>query len=298
MVKKFLAVALATVLCLQLQAQEGIAPERPPLPDRRQLRATASSAPQALSGNYDDVEVIWSNRGSSEVKIKHPAAEQGLTRITQDRTYIYRVPRSEQNRAFSFRMGIMDPQDLENPDTGATFEDSYDSTEAPVVFLEYEWQWFSGALGKLGLKLGSGLFVAEGNGNFKNSFPENGGKTDPLEKFTFVAFPNSIGAVYRLQIFDKQILVPYADGGVMGITFAEFRDDEDAPKLGLGYAGFFSFGGALNLGLFDSLSLLELDREYGINGLYLTGEFRQIFNMGSNYDFTSSTVNAGILAEF
>lgn len=275
-------------------------------PDNRRRQITRPSSPPAPTspgtpaspGIYDDVEVIWSQRGSSEIKIKHPAAEKGLIRITQDRTYIYRVPRSEQTRAFSFRMGIMNPEDLANPDTGATFADSYDSTEAPVAFFEYEWQWFSGVLGKLGLKIGSGIFVSEGNGNFRNNYAENGSKTDPLEKFTFVALPNSLGAVYRMQFFDRQILVPYADGGVMGITFAEFRDDEDAPKIGLGYAGFFSLGGALNLGLLDSLSLLELDREYGINGLYLTGEFRQIVNMGSDYDFTSSTINAGILAEF
>lgn len=247
---------------------------------------------------FDDVEVIYNSRSGKEVKIKHPNAEKGLIRITQDRTYVYRVPRSEQDRAFSFRIGMFDPENLENPDTGATFEQLYDSTEAPILFFEYEWQWFQTAIGKLGLKMGSGLFVAEGSGSFKNNFPENGSKNTPLEKFTLVAFPNSLGAIYRAQFWDTQPFVPYADGGVMGITFAEFRDDKDAPKLGLGYAGFFSVGGALNLGLLDNLSLLELDREYGINTIFLTGEFRQVVQLGGKFNFESSTISGGVLMEF
>ncbi len=247
---------------------------------------------------YDDIEVIYTHRNAKEVKIKHPNAEKGLIRITQDKTYIYRVPKSKQDRAFSFRFGMFDPKNLENPDTGATFESLYDSTEAPIIFFEYEWQWFQTAIGKLGLKMGSGLFVAEGNGSFKNNYDENGPKDTPLENFTLVAFPNSIGAVYRAQFWDTQPLVPYADGGVMAISFTEFRDDKDAPKLGLGYAGFFSVGGALNLGLLDSMSLLELDREYGINTIFLTGEFRQVVQLGGRFNFESSTISGGVLMEF
>lgn len=260
------------------------------------VRPTTPLGPSVIP--FDDVEVVYSSKAAREVKIKHPHAEKGLIRITQDRTYIYRVPRSEQDRAMSFRLGMFDPKNLENPGTGAKFENLYDSTEAPILFLEYEWQWFQTAVGKLGLKVGTGLFAAEGNGGFKNNYAENGSKNTPLEKFTLVAFPNSIGAVYRAQFWDKQPFIPYADGGVMGITFAEFRDDKDAPKLGLGYAGFFSAGGALNLGLLDSLSLLELDREYGINSIFLTGEFRQVVQMGGNFDFGSSTVSGGVLMEF
>lgn len=255
-----------------------------------------SSSPSVTP--YDDIEVIYQQRHAKEVKIKHPYAEKGLVRITQDRTYVYRVPKSEQKNAVGFRFGVFNPENLENSETGATFADLYETTDAPIIFLEYEWQWFQTAVGKFGLKIGSGLFVAEGSGNFKNNYAENGSKNKPLEKFTFVAFPNSVGAVYRAQFYDRQPLVPYVDGGLMGITFAEFRDDKDLPKLGLGTAAFFSAGGALNLGLLDSLSLLELDREYGINSIFLTGEFRQVVQLGGRFNFESSTVTGGVLMEF
>ncbi|MCB0407180.1 MAG: hypothetical protein KDD34_03185 [Bdellovibrionales bacterium] len=246
----------------------------------------------------EDVEVHWNHNATQEIKIKHPNAEKGLIRIKQDRTYVYVTPKSKQDRAFSFRFGMYNPENLANPDTGTTFQTSYSAEDAPIVFFDYEWHWLNGSLGKFGFKLGTGIFSAEGNGSFKTIYAENGGRNTPLEKFTFLALPNSAGLVYRMQFYDDQILIPYADGGVMGITFFEFRDDKDLPRAGLGTAGFFSVGGMFNLGRLDKLSVLELDREYGINSIFLTGEFRQIVNLGSDFDFEATAINGGILMDF
>lgn len=255
-------------------------------------------APLASQNNWDDVDIVMKAARNKTIATPHPNAKKGLIRITQDRTYVYQVPRSKQDRAFSFKFGIFDPDQLENKDTGITFEQSYDSTSGPMISLEYEWQWWQGAFGKLGGKVGSGLFVTQGNGQFKNNFPENRDKTTPEERFTFMAFPNLVGVVYRAQFFDTQPLIPYGDAGLMAITFAELRDDQDAPKVGLGTAGFFTGGLALNLGLVDNLSILELDREYGINSIFLTGEFRQVVNLASDFNFESSVISGGLLMEF
>lgn len=279
------------------RARTGPAPETED-PADLVFKSGEDLTPSASENNWDDVDVVMKAARSQTVATPHPNAKKGLIRITQDRTYVYRVPRSKQDRAFAFKFGIFDPDQLENPDTGITFVDSYDSTSGPMLSFEYEWQWWRGSLGKLGVKLGSGLFVTEGNGRFKNNFAENGTKSTPEEKFTFVAFPNLAGVIYRAQFSDTQTLVPYGDGGLTAITFAEFRDDKDVPRLGLGYGAFFSGGLAINLNGLDNLSILELDREYGINSIFLTGEFRQIVNLGSNFNFESSVISGGITMEF
>lgn len=251
-------------------------------------------------GTYGDV---LNTRGATvqqgETKIRHPFAEKGLIRITKDKTYVYQVSKSKQDRAISFRGGLFEPTELGNPETGATFSDTYDQTQGPIVFFEYEWQWLRGSLGKLGFKVGSGVFATQGNGRFRNEFDENGpDRSTPKEQFTFVAFPNSASAVYRFQLYDDQMFVPYVDGGVMAMSFLEWRDDLDFPKLGLSPTGFFSGGMAFNLQALDSLAILGLDREYGINNIYFMAEFRQLVNIGSDYDFTAPAFNGGFMFEF
>jgi hypothetical protein len=46
------------------------------------------------------------------------------------------------------------------------------------------------------------------------------------------------------------------------------------------------------------MSAIQLDREYGINRVYLTAEFRGIVSITQNYDFTSNLINGGLLMEF
>lgn len=230
-------------------------------------------------------------------KIRHPLAEKGLIRITKERTYIYKTERTPQNHAFSFRLGMFDPINLENPDNGATFEDNYPEADSPILIVEYEWQLFKTAVGKFGIKAGSGIYYANGNGRFKTGYEENVGK-DPKEVFTFLAFPNSLGIVYRAQFWDKQLLVPYADGGVIGYTFSEFRDDGGTPKFGFSPAAYGAAGLAFNLSAFDSISAFNLDREYGINSVFIVAEYRNVISLGGKFDLSSDLFNAGFLMEF
>lgn len=227
-------------------------------------------------------------------KIRHPFAAKGLTKITRDGTYIYKVKTSDQTRASSMKFGLFSPTKLENKDTGAIYEDFYD-TGNPALLYDYEWQFFR-KVGKLGFKLGTGVAMASGNGRFKNDGNLTG-QVEPKEKFTFVTIPNSAGLILRLQFTEDQIIVPYAEGGGVGFIFGEFRDDGDTPKGGAAFGAYAAAGVAFSLDFLDRISMLELDREYSINSVYLTAEYRQYVGFG-NFNFSSELINGGVTLEF
>lgn len=225
--------------------------------------------------------------------IRHPNAEKGLTKITRDKVYVYRVPRSEQKGAASLRFGLYDPPNLTNP-SGENFGDYYSSGNSPAVIFDYEWHWFK-RFGRLGPKLGGGLVIATGSGRFQDT--NRTGGLDPKESLTFLTLPFTAGAIYRMQYWDKQILVPYAEGGGVAFSFAELRDDNQSPKFGVAWGAYGAAGVAFNMSFLDTISMLELDREYGINNIYLVAEYRYLLSFGS-FDFTSGVINGGFLAEF
>lgn len=230
-------------------------------------------------------------------QVPHPDAEKGLLRVTKDKVYIYGTKTSEQNQAFSFRFGYYDPINLENPETAgqpnSSIEENYDSSANPTLLLDYEWQLFRFGFGKLGLKFGSGIYIAQGNGHFETP----NGKV-PKERFTLLIFPNSLGAVARFHMWDEQLLVPYADGGITAFAMTEMRDDDQGPKFGGALGAYWAVGGQFNLSRFDAISRAQLDREYGINRIYLVGEYRTILQLSDKFDFTSDLINAGFLMEF
>ncbi len=263
------------------------------------VEAPAEPPPDFKRSETDGEKTFDWKKYEGATEVPHPFAEKGLTRISKDRTYWYKVDQSEQRRAFSLRVGIFNPENLENPDQsglrGATFDENYDQASNPAVMFDYEWQLWQMAIGKIGLRAGTGIFIAQGNGHFASEVNQN---LTPREIFTFWAAPTSLGAVYRLQFWDKQLLVPYGEGGGMAIPFGEFRDDDRPPKWGGAFAAYFAGGLAINLTYFDAMSTIQLDREYGINRVFLTAEYRQIIALTQTYDFSSALVNGGLLMEF
>lgn len=241
------------------------------------------------------------NKYRGQEKVPHPDAQKGLLRVTKDKVYIYGTKTSEQNRAFSFRFGYYDPSRLENPEAAgqpySTISDNYDSTSNPTLLIDYEWQLFHLGLAKLGLKIGSGLYVAQGNGHFVTT-PTSSDVSTPRERFTLLIFPNSLGVVARFQVWDQQFLVPYVDGGLTAFGMAEMRDDNQNTKFGGALATYAAAGGQLNLSSLDAISRAQLDREYGINRIYLVGEYRTIIGLSDKFDFTSDLINGGFLMEF
>jgi hypothetical protein len=276
------------------------APSTPSAPSAIETRATPPPYAESEKASSSSGEKIfdWSkHKGESEVA--HPFAEKGLIRITKDKTYIYRVSESKQNHAADFRVGMFNPVNLHNPDAtealGSSFDDNY-QTDNPALMFDYEWQMWRTSIGKFGLRAGSGLYVAQGNGHFVHP-SINPGKT-PREVFTFVMIPANFGAVYRMQLWHRQLLIPYVEGGGSLFGFAELRDDDKAPKWGGSAGAYYAGGAALNLTYFDALSRIQLDREYGINAVYLTVEYRGIVALSNRYDFSGDLFNAGVLMEY
>lgn len=278
---------------LESELQEAESPTTPPpgeslpAPELEQAQSPGSLFSEPLSVANPEENPLQGPR-----YIHHPNADKGLMRITRDKVYRYRVPVSQQTKAASFRLGTFEPTQLANKDADIYFDEVYDPALAPILLVDYEWQILKSPLGKFGVKVGSGLFIATGHGRLKTTGEE------ALEGFTFVAFPNNASGIYRAQFWDKQPIVPFAEGGITAFTFAEIRDDSKGPKFGGSLAAHFSGGLAFSLNFLDMDSLSELDREYGINTVWLVVEGRTYKALSDKFDFSGEFINAGVMAEF
>ncbi|MEK6554064.1 MAG: hypothetical protein AABZ31_02395, partial [Bdellovibrionota bacterium] len=230
--------------------------------------------------------------------IEHPNAKKGLIKIDKEKVYHYRVKPSDQKGAGSFKVAVYEPTNLENPEDPSllNYDSIYDDNASPLLLYEHEWQIWQ-KFGKFGLTATGGFFFAEGHGQFANP-----AATDrPKEQFMLFVFPVHVGGILRLQFTDGQRFVPYGGGGIGGMAFAERRDDDLNPSIGarLGFSpNATAYGGiALQLGS-GSQSFLDLDREYGINKMWLTAEYRTYIHIGGDYDFSGDAINGGFTAEF
>lgn len=257
----------------------------------RQSGLKSSKAPRTYRGTKEGLD-----KYRDQKKIKHPLSKRGLYKITKERAYLYKLKESKQTNFSSVKFGFFDPKNLENKSTGTSFENIYDSNNNPLILFDYEWNAFKGGLGILTYKAGIGIFVATGNGQFDPASPN--ANLVPPENFTLVAFPLGVGAVYRAQFWDKQLLVPYLDGGVDLFGFTEIRDDDTGPKFGAAYMAHGAGGLAVNISGLDLMSMIELDRENGINDIYFNVEFRVYANLGGNFDFGGNYIGGGVSAAF
>jgi hypothetical protein len=255
-------------------------------------RSNITDPSQAESHPFFD----WSKH-KGETEVKHPLADKGLVEITKDKVYIYNVKESEQHAAGWLHIGIFNPTNLNNPDSpSGSFAENYGQTSNIMMFFDYEWQLWRIGIGKIGLTAGAGLFFAQGSGHYVNPQFEPPGQVPP-ETFSLMVFPISGGAIYHIQIWDKQLFVPYGSGGLTLFPISEFRDDGQGAKFA-GSAGLYAAAGAaINMTYFDRFASLALDRQYGINRVYVFGEFREIANI-AKYDFGGPLINFGFSAEF
>lgn len=206
--------------------------------------------------------------------------------------YFYPVEHSPMNGTASIRFGILSRPDLKNKDSGSiTFEQIYGKSDVPVLLADYEWRMTS-KVGRLGLKLTSGLAVSSGKGRFRKN-PDQ----EAMEKFTFLMLPNQVTAVYRFQYAEEQLIVPFVEGGGGYFTFTEFRDDDKGPKFGGAPVTVAAGGVNILLDWLDRKSIRQLDNDYGINHVWLTAEYRAILGFG-DFNFTSRVINAGFLMDF
>lgn len=264
---------------------------------------TATKVEDAVETDKEPVPIIRKKKvssgtvGNSESRyIEHPNAEKGLIKIDKNKVYYYRVKESDQRGAGNFKIGVYEPTNLESSsDSSITYNLIYDDSSSPIILYEHEWQFFKSA-GRLAITAGGGFFYASGNGQFAN-----GQALRPREKFTLFVFPVNAGIIYRAQFYDTQPIAPYGGAGIGGMLFAERRDDDQNPDLGARYGaapvGHFYAGLALQLGR-GARSFLDLDREYGINKVWVTGEYRQYVFVSGKFDFSGDAINAGLSAEF
>jgi hypothetical protein len=258
----------------------------------------ADSISNAAETYSKPVEIERLNDPSTRY-IEHPNAEKGLIRIDKDRNYLYDVKPSEQNQAASVRIGSFDPTELSNPEyPQIEYSTVYAENNFPMVHYEHE-KYFFKSFGRMAYTFGFGFFFAKGTGQFIDAGASP--SEPPLEEFSLLAFPLSAGLQYRLQFWDNQFFVPYVGGGFDLFTFMEYRDDDNNPGIGVALgaapAAHFQGGGAFRLGR-GARDFLDLDREYGINSMWIVAEYRRFEGLSDKYDFSSDFIGGGIFLEY
>jgi hypothetical protein len=221
--------------------------------------------------------------------------QKGLRRITKDGVFVYEVQSSEITGSASLRFAPFTATNLSNPVHGWTYDDIYGGESNMAILVDYEWDIFRVAIGRLGLRTGIGFASASGNGRFVEGTMIG---QEAMEVYTFYAFPISVGLVYRLQFWDYQFLVPYASGGADYYGFAETRDDGDVFRYGGAATAYFGGGIAIMLDALNKTALFNADKEYGVNHMYLVGDFKSIIGLNTEFDFTDTVFSGGVMVDF
>ncbi len=272
-------------------------PRRPnPNSQSQNLDDSITNDVQSLSGPN-----VKNSRSKRIKLIKHPGQKQGLYKISADGRYYYKVNESKQKYGVAIKGGALVLNQLEAIDGSPTFGDIYGGGAKPSVYVEYYWSYFKNKnvpniLKKARVKLGSGLLFATGKGQFSN--PNYLG-VESGETLTFLAFPNTIGLHLSFEVKDKQLIVPFATAGLDYLVAIELQNDNLSRTKFLGQLGaHFGGGVALSLGWLEETAKFDLDAEWGINQTYLIVELRQNVAIQTDFDFTATSINAGIQFEF
>lgn len=274
-------------------------------------RKTSSWALFTLLLVFLPIRHLQADVKKDEQLISHPLAKEGLVRIKKDGTYVYKVDRKVGTDSTSLRVGqasqpnitiSVQPTDASGNATGPTrqynFSDLYGSNSGYLLEYNYE-RFFTNQGGRLGAQAGVSAMFASGQGKLVfNPDTTNNPNSNAKEAYTFVTLPLQLGAVYRLEISERQMFVPYGAGGGTYVVLMEKREDVATPKFAGGF-GFYGAGGMmLNLGAFDSEGLDSLEREHGITNFWLTLELKVIEVTGASFGFSNRYLNAGLSFDF
>lgn len=278
-------------------------PQEPPFTKAEEVIPTADqpvSAPvnQRLSNSQNQ---------ETEVKrrelIKHPDTAKGLVRIEKDGTYIYRPNRySSRSQSSSFKIGMIDPVPNISGSSGtqgsqeytSNYVDVYSNSKPTLLSFEYEWMPFT-SMGKFGIVGSLGVFSSHGHGRFLEG--DYIGQ-EAREKFTFYGVPAGIGGVYRLELKDRQWLVPAISGGASIYMLLEQRDDKPSSRY-VGVPAFWGAGALLfNVAAMDQSTGFILDSEYGIANLWLVLEYKYVKATRQDIDISSNIYTLGFTTDF
>jgi hypothetical protein len=264
-----------------------------PTPQKPALSSNQLETSSTLKTEPQFVKPEGSRRGGV-LRVPHPNAAKGLSRINIDGSYQYKVRLKPKSRSSSLRFGAMAPPSITGATTSAgtkDFESFYGSSNIVSVNFDYEWQPFIN-FGRLGLVLGSGFATVRGSGYFKSS----GAEAD--EVYNLYIVPLSAFVSYRFEYARRQWAVPFVKAGGTYFGLVEARDDNKSPTL----AGAPTVGGGggvhFSITAFDSQGAFILDREYGIADMYLTLEAQVLQGLSSDIDFSTQMVNLGVTVDF
>lgn len=280
--------------------EEGLPPPEAPYVDaeenelarKEQLRTQKPSSSYQEEKNTEATSNVGPTKhGTKKIYIKHPNAKKGLYRITKDGEYLYKVNASKKDSTVSVRFSPFSAPNFINDTTQASFDEIYDGTNV-MLTADYEWS-LNSVLPNLSFKVGSGLMVASGEGRLESTGQES------VESFSMILFPNHAALAYKFRFADKQWFYPYVEAGVGAFAFTERRDDNDPPLGRWGAAvNVHAVGGvAFSLTAINRDTALRLDAEYGVNGIWLTVDAKQIIGFGK-FDLTTTLFNGGITVEF
>jgi len=228
------------------------------------------------------------------LRVPHPGAAKGLSRINADGSYQYRIPQKSKSQSSSLRLGVIAPPNISGAKTTAgtkSFGDFYGSSGIFAVNFDYEWQPFS-KFGRVGLVLGTGFATARGNGYFKKD------GTRAEEVYNLYIVPMSAFLNYRFEYARRQWAVPFVKAGGTYFGMVELRDDNKSPAFAAAPA--VGGGGGIHFSItaLDKQEAFILDREYGIADMYLTLEAQALQGLSSDIDFSTQMVNLGITVDF
>jgi len=262
------------------------------------------STPSAPKGHPDVVQPESAHADGAYIYDKHvsppsfsgtPGIEAPVQTLPSGE-FRYKIPPSKSTHAASFRFGAMTSLQLQNKYNSKTFSDIYGGNPLPVLVGDYEWKRLITPVGRISIKLNSGIAVANGPGQWKTARADPNDVPD--ERYTFMLFPNAVTAHFRFQFWEKQIFVPFIEGGGGYYTVMELRDDGAKPRIGGGLVGLGGGGLYILMDWADPQSIRELSNEYGINHVWLALEGRGALSLGSSLDFTSFEGGVGFMMEF
>jgi hypothetical protein len=226
------------------------------------------------------------------VRVPHPRAAEGLLRINKDGSYQYKTAQKEKSQSSAFKISSMTAPDIHGAESAITYKSMYGSSDLVGVGFEYDWQPFRG-FGALGVQLETGFWTASGKGSFKRNPTEKAQET-----YNIFIVPATVFLNYRFEFVRRQWVVPFVNGGATFYGMAEIRDDAKSPAFGGAPAAGGGGGLLFSISRLDAESAFRLSEEYGIADMWIVVEARAMKGLSQDVDFTSQTINAGIMADF
>ena len=206
-------------------------------------------------------------------------------------------PRYERDvrHGFHFTLGTTSSFNVKSDSNQSNaFESVYNTASKynPGILVGYEYQFYrSPYVGSFGLHFESGAIWSNGYGRFTTL-----GASNEDVKFRFMAFPLTVGGVYRF--IQPKLVVPFAQIGAMALPIMETRNDgrQSRRSLSRGYSA--ALGDNLNL---DWISRKDAWTTYDTNGIlhsYLTFQLQRIQTIASSVQMTYSGLYAGFTFEY